>query len=328
MQLTERIFSFISPQGSDSPSLPVEAKALTKTTLLADAEQALYRGEVEVALDKLIPILNSNPDDQRANAMVGAILLSLGQVDRAEELLHAAVTLSDFSDGHSVVNLASTLRRRGEHGIALRCLFKAIKTVEDNKADDAVVARLSEGVAQTYFSIQNFTEAADWYLNAALRKPNDVQYWVMASTMQFPAEAVNITFAQGVLLKAMELNPNNSLLTYSLGLSVLESGRTREAAVLFDEAVRLDPSNIDAVIAGATAYHMLGEAAPAVAFYSKALEARPDNADLAANFARLLNSLGHRENALQFLQRAQQLSSSSPAVLEAIQALTAVSLRL
>lgn len=288
---------------------------------IRDAEIAIQNGQLERALDLLIPILNVDSEHQVANALVGAILLSIGQDEKAEPLLFTAVTVSNFTDCYSVVNLAAILRKKGEPGLSLRTLFRALSNIENGLGDNSNVALISTGIAESYLAAQNYTEAADWFLNAALRKPDDENLWVKASTLTFPAQAVNHNFAQSVLLKAMELNKNSSIIVHNLGLSLLGTQRVSEAAVLFDEAYRLDGNNVDAMIAAATAYHMLGDAETALFYYSLAHAAQPQNAGLLANYARILSSVGRSDEALRLLTQAQQLAPEDPVVVDAVRLL-------
>lgn len=325
MLALDRFFSFIHPtshrdsevsRGSDvveKAQVPVDAaQEQDEEDLMAIATKALEDGQIEAALDHLLPILNRNASHQLANAWVGAILLSLNQTDVAESLLHSAVSLSNFKDYRSVANLGIALRQRGELGLALRVLLKGLEVAES--LDDPI-ATLSRGIADVYVDLKNFTEASDWFLNAALHRPSEVENFVLA------ARAGDSVFAENVLLRGLEFNPNSSLLYYQLGLVMINKDRLKEAVTLLEQAVRLDEKNGEAVMAAATALHAMGEFGSALHHYGLALKLQPDNIILLANLSRLMQSLGRREEALQSLHRAASLSADHPEVAKAAQEL-------
>eukprot|EP00981_Chlorochromonas_danica_P005299 scaffold1058_cov155-Ochromonas_danica.AAC.44 len=283
-------------------------KEQNEEELIAIATKALEDGQIEVALDHLLPILNQNASHQLANAWVGAILLGLNQTDVAESLLHSAVSLSNFKDYRSVANLGIALRQRGELGLALRVLLKGLEVAES--AEDPI-ATLSRGIADVYVDLKNFTEASDWFLNAALHRPSEVENFVLA------ARVGDSVFAENVLLRGLQFHPNSSLLYYQLGLVMINKDRIKEAVTLLEQAVRLDEKNGEAVMAAATALHAVGEFESALQYYVLALKLEPDNIILLANLSRLMQSLGRREEALQSLQRAASLSADHPEVAKA-----------
>jgi hypothetical protein len=49
-----------------------------------------------------------------------------------------------------------------------------------------------------FLSQANYSLAADWYLSSALIQKTNIDIWLKASTLQFPSEGEDLTFAQNV----------------------------------------------------------------------------------------------------------------------------------
>ena len=284
---------------------------------LESAKRKIVDGKLTESLDDLLQVISSRPDHQAAHAISGAVLLSLAQYDLAETMLYSAVRLSNWGDYNAVVNLASTIRAKGDNSLALKTLSKALQiSREDNKDKDSS-GILSAGLADTYFAMGSYATAADWYLAASLRNPTNIDYWIKASTVRFPKAGQDMKFAENVLLQGIAGNPNNADLIYNLGLVMYHSDQVDKAITMFEQAIRLNAKHYDAAGALATAFHSIRRFEEALYYYDATLKNTPNNVVLLSNCAMLLNSIGRKQDGLNLAKRAYTINPNSADVLKA-----------
>jgi tetratricopeptide (TPR) repeat protein len=262
----------------------------------------LEDGNLEAALDGVIQVLNVDPLHQKANSVGGAILYGLQQFDTAEPLLYNAITSSNWTDIKSIINLANLFKTRGETELALKTLIKGYTSGNNSAAD--LTAVYDTSFAEVYLNASDYTKASEWYLSAALKLKTDEVAWLRASSLLFIPENQNLTVAENVLLRAVHENLNNSNLIFHLGLVMYATDRLKEAITFFEQAVRLDQSNIDAVIALATAQHAAENYPVAFDYYNYATQKAPNNPTLLANFALLLKEMGRNEDSTRIANLA------------------------
>ena len=87
---------------------------------------------------------------------------------------------------------------------------------------------------------------------------------VKASTMAFPIEGRDYTFAENVLLRGLQFFGNTSSaesteLIFQLGLLMHLTDRVASAVPMYEAVLRAQPTAFAAVSAMATAVHSLGE---------------------------------------------------------------------
>ncbi|KAJ1426281.1 hypothetical protein B484DRAFT_431858 [Ochromonadaceae sp. CCMP2298] len=311
--LSSRIFGMFG--GVKQPVKEVVPLAPSMTDLqiqqtITAAQDLLIAGQVEQAVDTLLPIVSFKPDHQESNAMIGAVLLGLQQYDVAEQFLYSAANASSWTDGASVSNLAQCFLATDAADLASKTLLKGLEAGGTGNADPT--GALSLGMGDVAFSQRQYTAAADWYLAAALKRPLRVDVWVKASTLRFPQEGRDLKFAENVLMQGLASNRESASLVFHMGLCCQLADR-------LSQAVRMDPADSEAVAALATAYHSNNQMAEALPLYQKAALLQPENVVLLSNFAMLLNALGNRSEGLQLAMRAADLDSSSPDALRAVQ---------
>lgn len=276
---------------------------------------SLNEKDFEKAVDTLVEILGKNPDYVPAHSIMGAILLSLQQFELAETFLYNGVKLSNWTDYASVVNLATVLRHNGEKELALKTVLKGWQACKIAGSD---TKPLTSAFGDCYVELGNYNIAAEWYLSAALAYENDIDMWVKASTLQFPSSEQDNKIAESVLLTGVAKNPNSPELLLSLGLTLYKGNKILEAITLYEQVLRMDSQNNNALVAIATAHHALQQFDAALHYYEIALKRLPDNVALISNCAMLLNSLNRKRDALSFLQRALSLEPSNAVLKQAI----------
>jgi tetratricopeptide (TPR) repeat protein len=328
--------------------------------LFQQVEQHIVNNQLENAVDGLLEVLSKVPNHQKANSMMGAILLSLHQYDNAEDFLYSAVKSSNWTDYNAIINLATVFKVRGDAELALKTLtkgyslytnemkernstFSAVSSpvtassssaavVSDDTNPTTTVAGSDKTVSfaltfgEIYRNLSRYEEASSWYLSAAFTLQNDEQVWLDASTLFFPTTTVattgvNLTIAEKVLLHAVQLNPNSSLLSFYLGVTLYETNRLAEAITFFEHSVSLNSENMAAVNALAIAYHSMKEYDKAFNVYNIATMKDSKNIDLLMNFARLLFEINRSNDGIAILQKAAEVDLTNAKLLAYIKSL-------
>jgi len=320
-------------------------KALTEpevNVLLAEAKNMISDGKIEESIDYFLSILGTNPDHQECNSLVGALLLGLGQYSMAEGFLYSAVQISNWTDAAAAANLALSLKQAGDAELSSKTLWKCHGALYNSTtASNESYAIISEALGDSLCSSGNFSIAADIYLQAAIRRPYDINLWIKASTMQFPTEHRDVIFAENVLLQGLTYfsnsNNNNVDISYNnnssaellFQLAVLMhlTDRPENAIPLYEEVLRQLPTYSTAWSALATAVHSIGNFPRALELYKVAETTDTSNVIMLANYAILLcEHLSQEEDAsmkiqgVQVLQKAQSIDATNADVVRAIAA--------
>lgn len=284
--------------------------ALTEIQLnerLGMARKLVGSGDVSGAIDELLYVHERNSENIETNGLLGSLLLAVQQYDLAEDFLFAACELSKWTEPSLVSNLAIALKEKGDLSMSMKILTKGLETAGSQDK----TGLLSVSIGDVQYAAQNYSSAADWYLVAAMKQPTNVELWVSASTVKFPAHGRDAKFGENVLLRALELNPDNAEIVYNLGLLMHLNDRLEESIVFYRESLRLADDNVAAVSALATALHATGQLNDALPLYQSALAKDSDNVVLLSNFALLLSSLRQPAEGLKFSKRAIELDPTS-----------------
>ena len=120
---------------------------------------------------------------------------------------------SNWTDPAAVSTLSECLVSQDKNDVLLaeRVAARGLSAVQNK--DDTGALQAALGLIKS--TAGNYTEAADWYLAAALVNPTNVQYWLQASTMISPNR--DLKFAENVLLQGLESHPNSPALLYHMG---------------------------------------------------------------------------------------------------------------
>ena len=167
------------------------------------------------AIENLLQILEDTADHQQANALLGTSFLAIERADLAESFLYTAVRMSNFSDVAAICNLAESLRLNGDLDLAIEVLQKSISKQQGGSA-----GILEFQMGEMLSGKQDFAEAANWYLSAALQNPQKEEAWLRASTLQFPPAGQNYTVAESVLTQALTVAPGSAEVVFQLGESL------------------------------------------------------------------------------------------------------------
>jgi TolB-like protein/Tfp pilus assembly protein PilF len=166
-------------------------------------------------------------------------------------------------------------------------------------------ARLSRAHALMYFRFEETTaarrDAAKKTLeNAQKLQPNSAetqlalgyyQYWVLR----------DYGLAKTTFKEVSKMLPSSSEVPFALGLVTRREGLGDESVAYFEQALALDPRNVDLLDQTALTYAMLRQFPAAIKLYDRALDILPNDPDLTATKARIYQAQGNLQEAAKML---------------------------
>lgn len=287
--------------------------------VLANAKTLIVSQDYDKAVNVLLPLIDNNPDDKDANMLLGSSFLALNRADLAETFLHQAVKLTDWSDVGPISNLAEAIRLNGDLPLAAKVLQRGYVSL--NNTDPSGQLAFEFGTIQE--AMENYSVAADWYLSSALSDSTSTRAWLKASTLLFPTKHWDLILAENVLATAVKSKSDDPLLLFNLGVVMHYTDRIAEAAIIYTEALRLEPAHYAAMSNLATALHSLGRADEAQELYHRVYEATVSSvpgeinnpfigtATALGNFALLLSGQRKHQQAVAMAARSLLLEPES-----------------
>lgn len=115
-----------------------------------------------------------------------------------------------------------------------------LQLLEQREEDIALILREAMQLHQN----QYWSEAEKKYREYLLWRETDDTAWMNLGLLLYQTQ--DYIESQKVLAKAFEINPNNSLLCYSLGNVLSQLEQTDSAIAAYQRAIQLDPNLIDA----------------------------------------------------------------------------------
>ena len=188
-------------------------------TAFADSLGAYAAGDLLQALNRFPA--NSAPSTDAARVFHAALLLAVGQVERAESVLRS-------------------LARPNPAAQALRRVIAAVQHRATDAPAKPVLA--SEWLAESYVaqSRQRLPEALADARQAAQLSPNFGFAWVRIAELEFSFGRTREALA--ALEKGLTLSPRNAQALALKGFLLSASNHTRDAQSWFDRAIALDPA--------------------------------------------------------------------------------------
>jgi TolB-like protein/class 3 adenylate cyclase/Tfp pilus assembly protein PilF len=178
-------------------------------------------------------------------------------------------------------------------------------------------ARLSRANALIYFNLREAVrrDAAKRALeNAQKLEPNSpetllalgyYQYWVLRD--YGPAKT---TFE-----RVSKMLPGNSEVPRAVGLIARREGNWDQSIAYYEQALVLDPRNIELLMDAAWTYTMLRQFPAALKLYDRALDIKPNDPDIMAAKASIYQAQGNLQEAARLLSQISAQTPSSDTVL-------------
>jgi len=166
-------------------------------------------------------------------------------------------------------------------------------------------ARLSRAHATLYFNLTDKTaarrDAAKRALeNAQKLEPNSPETLLALGYYEFLAlrdyERAKTTFG-----RVSKVLPGSSEVPMALALITRREGNWDESIAQFEQALALDPRNVELLLGAASAYDMLRQFPAALKLFDRALDIMPNNPDVIALKAGIYQAEGNLQKAAKLL---------------------------
>ena len=297
------------------------------------AIEILESGNLQSISDSLMMnvmnVVKHDPSDILASRVLGQLYLSKNDTANAESYLYSAVKNSDWSDEPAMVSLIDALYQKGDGDLVLAAQVaqKALTTVRTPSS----MAKISFYLGNMLEVQNNYTLAAEWYLNAAKYESSNVEAWLKASTLHFPSEHQQAAAAEAVLEYVI---PNADLTTHveistQLGLLYYQNSMYEQAIshlrravenstflssqmemeidiadIGTDSSVNSSSPYLPALKGLADVYISIGDYNQAIVLMREALERNPSDVGIVTVYADLMMKMGFTSKALELTSRA------------------------
>ena len=271
-------------------------------TLLLIARIHSYRGDLNGEIFWLKKVIEQAPDNIKAAFSLALSYMTLGENERAEELLNG-ILASQADHIPSRMALADIYLLAQDLDKAEEQLREAVR-VQDNNP------RLLHDLGYILKRRKNYSEALSLLFKAMESSPNKFeQYSEIGDTYLILGEPENALL---YLRKAKQLDPFNSLVCYNLGRAYLDLERYEQSEAASKAALQHDPEmahprtniGLNATLNIGWAYLNRGKLKEAEQCFRKNLLLVASSYE---NLGRSLLRQGKHEEALQNFQRAVEL---------------------
>lgn len=246
------------------------------------AVSALMRQQLDTALNHAQDAVTANPADARYQFTLGRVHKARHDLDAAESAYRMAL----HADSHypdAMVSLGILRKTRGDFAGAIEWYERALAINPRMMSAHANLANAMALRAEKQIA-DGFDEEADQ----------------------------DVVDAQG---RAVALDPRNPLLHRNYGVLLTNARRHREAISAFNEALTLDPADMDSCLRLGALLQAIGDTPLAREAYLKWLERNPPKAPVLRALADALTRSGAVDEALGWAQKAIALDPDISALL-------------
>ncbi len=249
----------------------------TADLLFREGASLFSDGRYEEAIKRFDEVLRLDPKSSRAFLAKGNALLRSGRIDEALETFDA-ILMTDRGNLDALLGTAGvySARHRWRDVVDLADTYLAIRPGDP----DMLTYR---GDAQ--LALARRSEARVSYEAALLKKPGDPS-----------------------LLSKIEGTKLDVATLQSRALLASASGNLDQAIALFDEVLKVEPDNANALTGKAVALKRAGKVDDALACLNKVLSTKPDHGGALLNRGRILEERGEFDDALEAYDKLIELS--------------------
>ena len=201
--------------------------------LIRQADRLLTVGQADEAKENIQKVLQLEPDNSAAHALLAIIAVVQNEKDQALELATKAVTLNpDSAAAH--LALSYTQQAHFEITAALNSIQKTITLDSQNALAWARLAELQMSVGNLDSALDSAKHAVN--LNPDLAKTQTV--FGFAHLLQIDTQAAKTIFTQAISLDQTDPMPR-----FGLGLALIREGELEAGRIELEVAASLDPTN-------------------------------------------------------------------------------------
>ena len=274
---------------------------------LALGELQLARGENATAVQTAEDILKTDPTNLMAHLMRSNGLMRMGENQKAREEVTAALKM--FPKSTDVVFQLGQLEFIQKNYKQAEAAFQALLQAKD--------ARGLPGVMETKIAQNEWDQAIQLAQTQIQQQPNRADYRLALAKIYFRAGKYNESSAQYQSL--IDKNPKVADLYVRLGEAKSNGKDLNGAIEAFKKAREIEPTNYLPVLELALLYNRAGRDEDARKTYEEVIKLQPDNVEALNNLAYIKADSGiDLDQALAYAQRAQQKRPNDPNVVDTL----------
>jgi tetratricopeptide (TPR) repeat protein len=274
---------------------------------LALAELQMAHGENAPAVQTAEEILKADPTNLPAHLLRSNGLMRMGELQKAREEL--ATALKMYPKSNDVVFQVGQLEYIEKNYKQAEAAFQALIQAGD--------ARGLPGVMESKVAQGQWDQAIEAAQTQLKQAPDRGDYRLSLAKIYFRAGKYADSSAQYQML--IDKNPKVADLYVRLGESRENANDVNGAVEAFKKAKELDPTNYLPVLELALLYNHAGRDEEARKTYEQVIKLQPDNVEALNNLAYLKADDGvDLDQALAYAQRAQQKRPNDPNVIDTL----------
>jgi tetratricopeptide (TPR) repeat protein len=274
---------------------------------MAMGELQLARGENASAVQTAEGILQSDPTNLPAHLMRTNGLMRMGELQKAREEINTELKL--YPKSNDAVFELGQLDFIEKNYKQAEAEFRALMLANDSRG--------LPGVMECKVAQSQWDEAIQLAQNQIKQSPDRADYRLSLAKIYFRAGKFADSSSQYQML--IDKNPKISELYVRMG-EAKENGNDPNGAIeAFKKAKEIDPSNYLPVLELALLYNRSGRDEEARKTYEEVIKLQPDNVEALNNLAYIKADNGvDLDQALAYAQRAQQKRPNDPNVIDTL----------
>lgn len=274
---------------------------------MAMGELQLARGENASAVQTAEGILQSDPTNLPAHLMRTNGLMRMGELQKAREEINTELKL--YPKSNDAVFELGQLDFIEKNYKQAEAEFRALMLANDSRG--------LPGVMECKVAQSQWDEAIQLAQSQIKQSPDRADYRLSLAKIYFRAGKFADSSSQYQML--IDKNPKVSELYVRMGEAKENGNDTNGAIEAFKKAKEIDPSNYLPVLELALLYNRSGRDEEARKTYEEVIKLQPDNVEALNNLAYIKADNGvDLDQALAYAQRAQQKRPNDPNVIDTL----------
>ncbi len=226
---------------------------------------------------------------------LGVLYYETGEYVNANQALSKYL---EFEENAEIYSLLATIFQK--MGNEIECWNNLMRAEEIDPTNDRILVQ----IGQTYFELDNFDRAIEYFNKASEANPSNLSAWFQLGKSF--EEKQNFTQALESFYKVIEIDPDNVLGYYSLAKIYAADANIVDAIRYFKECLNHDPSFEDASLSLASLYWASKEYESALALLKEALRYN-ESGQLFRLIGDIYEELGEKEKAQSNWEKATKL---------------------
>ncbi len=295
----------------------IHQDSLNSDLFLKRAKINLNNGKVDPALRDLQSALKISPNNPQLFILLSEVYFVLGQKDNSIASLKKAIRLNP-ENITAYLKLSETYLLINKADVAIKYADEAVN--KNPKSGEAYYMK-----AMCLLELEDTTSAINNLRISAKLSPDNYMTYMQLGVMYVSR---NDTLSKSVFEKALSIKPNDERALYYLGMYFQEHGENNKALQKFKQLTDYHPENSRAYYNMGYIYLVeLNSYDTAKIMFQKAVELRPSFVEAVYNLGRTYEILGQYEDARIKYKKALELLPNYPLAVQGMNRLDEIMIR-